>query len=166
MTNPSYKEVQYFRHPLFLLLNAFIIPLNVWAVVQQLILGIPWGNNPASDELLIIITLLAGVLLPIFLLTTHLTVIVDREGVRMKYSPFHRRTRLFTWKEIARYEVVDYSPIEDFGGWGIRYGGWANAYTVSGKRGVLLHLTGGETILIGSRQPEALSEAMAKLSKQ
>jgi len=56
--------------------------------------------------------------------------------------------------------VLTYSPISDYGGWGIRYGSIGKAYNVSGNRGVQLELLNGERILIGSQKPEELAAAI------
>ncbi len=63
--------------------------------------------------------------------------------------------------DLKGYEVLTYSPIKDYGGWGIRYGRGGKAYNVRGNRGVQLQLANGQRLLIGSQRPEELSNALA-----
>jgi hypothetical protein len=56
--------------------------------------------------------------------------------------------------------VQTYRPIRDYGGWGIRYGRGGKAYNVSGNRGVMLELSDGQKLLIGSQRPEELANAI------
>jgi hypothetical protein len=74
---------------------------------------------------------------------------------------------LFTWyrrriplSEIASAEVVSYSPIKEYGGWGIRGIGKHRALNMQGNRGVQLVLRNGDHVLIGSGHPEELHAAL------
>jgi hypothetical protein len=52
-----------------------------------------------------------------------------------------------------------YSPLREFGGWGIRFApGKKRAYSVSGNKGVELELSDGMHVLIGSQRPEELTQ--------
>jgi hypothetical protein len=62
--------------------------------------------------------------------------------------------------EIERAEAVAYSPLKDYGGWGLRHGPAGKAYNVSGDRGVRLTLAGGHTLMTGSQRAEALAAAI------
>lgn len=63
--------------------------------------------------------LLVGVVLPLALLKTRLTVIVEvgALSVRLIYLT-HKRVPV---SRIAAFRAVDYMPIRDYGGWGIKY---------------------------------------------
>jgi hypothetical protein len=66
---------------------------------------------------------------------------------------------------LKSHEAITYSPLRDYGGWGIRRGAKGKAYNVSGNHGVRLELSDGKRILIGSQRPEELSEAVAAALK-
>lgn len=34
----------------------------IWAFVQQIVMSVPWGDSPASDEMLIVILIVFGIL--------------------------------------------------------------------------------------------------------
>ncbi len=156
-----FREVQYFRQPWLYLLLAIVILVNLWGVVQQLVLGIPWGNNPASDELLVMIFLASGVMFPLFLLSTHLEVEVEASGISYRFFPFHLKKRTIAWSDITAHSVIVYRPLRDFGGWGIRFGALGKAYTVSGSSGVLVELKNGGRLVFGSRKATELNEAIS-----
>jgi len=156
----SYWEVQYFRQPWLLVFLGTEISVNIWAVAQQFVLGQPWGNNPAPDDLLLVIFLLTGVLLPILVLSAHLRMEVRREGLVYRFFPMQLRERTIVWLDITDHQKVKYRPIRDFGGWGIRYGRRGKAYNVSGDQGVALILSDGQKLLFGSRDARALDLAI------
>ena len=56
----------------------------------------------------------------------------------------------------------DYKPIGEHGGWGIRKSGKDIAYTISGKTGLQLHLAGGRKVLIGTKKPAEIEQALKK----
>ena len=58
-----------------------------------------------------------------------------------------------------------YSPITEYGGWGIKWGSGGKAYNVSGNRGVQQEFTDGKRLLIGSQKPEQLDSAIAQYLK-
>jgi len=64
---------------------------------------------------------------------------------------------------IVRYRVVQYRPILDYGGWGIRAGrDGERVLNARGDRGVRLELADGSSLLIGSQRPEELAETLER----
>ena len=95
--------------------------------------------------------LLAGLFALMYLETK-----VDESGIFIRFFPFLNKH--WTWAEIQSYELISYSPIGDFGGWGIRMSGRTTAYTVGGNHGLELKLNNGKRVVIGTQRPEALQE--------
>jgi hypothetical protein len=89
-----------------------------------------------------------------------LTTEVREDGVYVKFFPFHLSFRRFAWDEIERYEATTYSPLGEFGGWGIRWRPGRIAYNVGGDEGVRIYRPNGRTVLIGSRRPDELAAAI------
>ena len=58
-----------------------------------------------------------------------------------------------------------YSPIGEFGGWGIKYGfgGAGKVYNVSGNQGLQLVYHDGSKLLIGSKRPEEIQKIILDL---
>jgi len=64
-----------------------------------------------------------------------------------------------SFQEILTVEPVTYSPLKEFGGWGIRGGaGKKSAWTVRGNQAVVLKLKDGTSLYVGSRHPSRLAE--------
>ena len=158
---PLYREAQYFRQLWLWVIVLFISLLSIYGLIQQVILGIPFGNNPAPDAVLVIIAVIFGLILPLFLYKTNLTVEVHSDGLYIRFFPFHLSFHKLASEDIEGVEVRTYRPIREYGGWGIRYGRNGKAYNVSGNRGVQLHLSEGKQLLIGSQKSEELCEALS-----
>jgi len=58
--------------------------------------------------------------------------------------------------DIASAEIMQFAPLGDFGGYGIRYNGKMTAYYLRGSRGVKITTQKGKKYLIGSDRPEHL----------
>jgi len=156
-----YREVQHFRQPWLWLLIAGIFGVTMWSFVQQIVLGSPFGQNPASDTVVMIIAVAFGLAFPVLFCVANLTAEVRSDGLYYRFFPFHLRFRKITAESLVSYEVRTYRPIRDYGGWGIRYGRDGKAYNVSGNRGVMLELSDGQRLLIGSQKPEDLANAIS-----
>jgi len=155
-----YREVQHFRQVWLWILLLSIAGLAIYAMVQQLILGKPFGDNPASDTVLIIIVVIFGFGFPILFYLMNLTTEVRSDGLYYRFFPVHLSFHKIPLEDLKTYEVRTYSALKEYGGWGIRYGRKGKAYNVGGNRGVQLELSNGERILIGSQRPEELDEAL------
>jgi hypothetical protein len=94
---------------------------------------------------------------------TGLNTEVCTDGLHIRFAGLPFAKWHFPFERIATHEAVTYRPIRDFGGWGIKGSRKkGRALTVSGNRGVQLVLTNGKRWLIGSQDPEALDQSLAK----
>lgn len=148
-----------------------LIVLGVAAVawygfVRQVVLGVPWGDNPTPDALLVLLWLGFGIAFPAGLALARLVTEVQEDALYVRYAPFHLAPRRFPLSDIRGVEVRTYRPLAEYGGWGIRYGLRGKAYSVRGDRGVELELAGGRRLLIGSQQPEALARALEQAARR
>ena len=132
--------------------------LGWWGFLQQIVLGHPWGMNPGPDWAIILAWLLTGIGLPLFFLYGKLVVTVSGESVEIYFRPLTRR--VIPIDNIARFKARIYSPIGEYGGWGLRGLGKNRAYNISGNRGVELVLKDGRIIMIGSQRAEELAQAI------
>ncbi len=139
---------------LFLLISAVI---GVGAYVQ-LVLNQPFGNNPMSNTGLVVFIGLWIVFL-LFFFTISLRTEIDQTKITIQYIPFIWRKKNFEFNDLDKLYLKTYSPIMDYGGWGLRYSlsGKGKAYTISGKIGLQLEFKDGKKILIGTKQNEALN---------
>jgi hypothetical protein len=66
--------------------------------------------------------------------------------------------------DITTVEKQEFSPLRDFGGYGIRMNRDTTAYFLSGNRGVRLTTVRGIKYLIGSNNADRLSEVIQAVS--
>lgn len=158
-TSSSFREEQGFRQPWIWLLISFLVALQWWGFIQQIVLGQPWGNRPAPDWLMVLLWLLVGIGLPLFLLYLRLIVTVTDNSIDIHFRPVTRHT--IPLADVTHAEARTYAPLREYGGWGIRGLGRKRAYNVSGDRGVELTLVDGRKVMIGSQRADDLARAIA-----
>jgi hypothetical protein len=142
---------------------ALVVPIvaGTWGgFIAQVILGHRVGNRPAPNWVMFVVLAVMGIALPALFASLKLVTDVTSTEVRVALRPL--KTRVHRLDEIAEARAITYSPLGDYGGWGIRYGGaqkgWA--YNTRGDRGVRLTLKTGQILLIGSGQAEDLQRAI------
>lgn len=166
---PIFDETQRFARVWFwvvALATAPVAALQAYGTYQQLALGRPWGNHPASNQGLLWVDLLVllacgGTLWIVS--AARLEVHVTRELLDVNFFPLrHKRIRL---ADILDARPRSFSPIAEFGGWGLRWSvlgnGWG--YFMRGSEGVQLILADGKKMLVGSQQPERLASVLQQL---
>jgi hypothetical protein len=94
------------------------------------------------------------------LLTLRLTTTVTPEALSVRYG-FLYETRV-PLAEITLAEAVEYAPVREYGGWGIRGSRRRRALNARGNQGVLVTRADGTTLLVGSQRPRELLEALAQ----
>jgi hypothetical protein len=161
-----FRETQRFRQWLIWALVLFTAILSLYGAFQQLILGIPFGSNPAPDGWMIVIAVIFGIGFPIFMYMINLTAEVRSDGLYIRYFPFHLSFIRIKMQEIKEFEACTYSPLGDYGGWGIRSSKKGKVYNVSGNRGVQLELANGKRLLIGSQKPEEFVETLTSINRR
>jgi len=154
-----FREVQRWRNVWWVMaLVLGLAALQWWIFFVQIIRGVPVGNNPGSDTLVVIIWLIFGIGFPAFFLWLHMVVEVIPGAVIICYRPFANRR--IPAEQIIRVEPLTYKPMREFAGWGIRGWGGRIAYNVSGNIGVELTLVDGRRVLIGSQRADELAVAI------
>lgn len=136
-----------------------------YGAIQQLVFGIPFGNNPASNELLITLCLVPAVVMFVIFGMT-LQTKIDASGIYYGFWPFRLKLKHIAWEEIESICVREYSPLKEYGGWGMRYT-FRNgrAYNVSGNKGIQLVLKNGKKILIGTQKSTEVETILLQLKK-
>ncbi len=157
-TSISFHEEQRFRQVWIWVLILGIAAIQWWGWVQQILLGQPFGDNPGPDWMVWVFWALFGIGLPLFFVYLRLVIDVRDDGVWLRFAPLTRR--MIPFAEIDRCEAMDYQPLRQYGGWGVRGLGSNRAYNVSGSQGVRLHLRSGDIVVIGSQRPQDLALAI------
>ena len=156
-----FHEEQRFRQWWLWLLIAAAAGLQWWGFYEQIVQGKPWGNKPAPDWMMVLLWLGVGNGLPILFYAMRLVVTVTDQEIDIHFRPLIRRR--IPIADVSDVEARKYSPLVEFGGWGIRGLRGNRAYNISGRRGVALVLTDGSRVMIGSRRAEALAEAITTI---
>jgi hypothetical protein len=155
MTSPSgqliYREVQYFAPWLYVAVLATVIGGMASTLLA----------SPPPDKVAIVVLTFALAVSAVLALPLRLDIEVRTAGIFVRLRPFWW-TRLRLDGCIA-HRPVTYSPIADYGGWGIRLRRGGRAYNARGNRGVRLEFENGTHILLGSQQPEQLDAAISQL---
>jgi hypothetical protein len=158
-----FREVQRFRQ-WWLWLVIIIGPLTIWySSYRRLILGEHYGKKQTPDGLVVPLWLLIGIGLPLLFYSARLITEVRTDGIYIRFFPFHLSFLRFAFDSIKACEARTYSPIGEYGGWGIRYSWNGKAYNVSGNQGVQLELNNGKRILIGTQHPLDFMSALRSL---
>jgi hypothetical protein len=161
-----YHEVQHFQAWVY---GVAYLPGIVLAAGAglQLFRGIPFGSRPMSDAGLLALS--AAVLgFPLLLqgLLLRMETVVDQACLTVRFGTFGWVHRTAPLESIRSVTTVEFRPIRDFGGWGIRYAKGTWCYTTRGRRGVMVSTAEGKNFIVGSQTPELLESALRSVMKQ
>lgn len=131
--------------------------LFIYAIVQQIILGKPFGEKPAPDFVLILVELFFLTLF-IFIVSIRLKTRITETGIYYRFYPFQLSERSVEWHELSDAYMREYNSFHEYGGWGIRIGsaktGRAINTSESCNKGLQLRYTDGRLLLIGTKRPD------------
>lgn len=148
--------------------GAFMVGFMAWMMHEQLIAGRPFGNHPMPDGVLVWfgpLYILLGCGLVWLYFAAELITEVRPDGIHVRFRPFQRSFRHIPIDDVSTCEARKYSPIREYGGWGIRVGPGGRAYNVYGNRGVQLVLLNGTRLLIGSQAADAMADAVRSIKR-
>jgi hypothetical protein len=145
---------------------ALALPPLVLLVVtcRQVIWHHPWGNPPTSNGNLIFLTVLL-ILVYLRLTTVRLVTELRRDRLSVAMKGFLRRTRVPV-ANIRSAEAVEYDPVGEYRGYGVRPGPRGQAYIASGNQAVQLELRDGRKLLIGSQRARELASRIADARRE
>jgi hypothetical protein len=141
-----FREEQRFRQPWLMILMAASTLVVVWA-----------GQSTGSRWVFLAAAMPLGIWA--WLLSMTLITEVRPEGLYVRFKLLWPE-RIIPYNQIVKAEAKTYRPIRDYGGWGVRGVAPVKAFNVSGNRGVLLSLTDGQSLMIGSQRPDQLAAAL------
>ena len=132
--NPLWMKVITIVLPLIMLVVAVVTWFEIWWVsVELLVLGI------------LFMSLYGG-----------MRTLVTRQDISVRLGLWGFRVLRISMADINSAELHEFSPLSDFGGYGIRFNSQMKAYFMSGTAGLLITTNGGKKYLIGSSRPESL----------
>ncbi|MFM8950872.1 MAG: hypothetical protein ACKOKB_08855 [Bacteroidota bacterium] len=90
---------------------------------------------------------------------------IGQDEIQYRLFPFHWSMRKISKDEIAEVFVRKYSPMFEYGGWGLRWGLNGKAINIRGNMGIQLVLKSGSRILIGTSNAEEAAKALEKFTE-
>ncbi len=147
---------------ILLVLNGFLMI----GVYNQFVRNIPFGNRPMSDVGLLIVAC-SLLLVTLLLISIRLETNVKNDGIYVRFFPFQLKFKHYSWEKLTKSFVRKYSPLGEYGGWGLRVGfsGKGTAYNISGNQGLQLEFTDNKKLLIGTSKPELLTETLHNIGQ-
>ncbi len=153
-----FREKQQFRQWWLWLIILFVVGNSIWITVHQLL-----ANTGFSVENTLVPILLLALTLSVFgfVLSIRLDTEIKTDGVYVRFFPIHKKFRFYPWAELEQVYVRKYSPMGEYGGWGLRGIGKNRALNISGNQGLQLVVKDGRKLLIGTRKPEEINAALS-----
>lgn len=157
-----FREVQNFRGK-FRLMHLFLAVAIAGAcfAITVAILKSP------DKSLGAILGMAGGIVLTIGLVALFVVLRLETEvrsdGLYVRYFPFHLEYKKISLDDLNEYCARRYSPLWEYGGWGIKYGKGGKAYNVSGDWGLQLVFRNGKRLLIGSQKADELEGAIRSI---
>ncbi len=170
MNKVLFKETQQFRQWWWIVLilgsTVPVFVTSIYALYQQTVRGIQVGDSPAPNVILVVVFFSMIIANWVFF-SMKLEVWIDQDGIHYRFYPLIYKEKIISIKEIQRFEIRKYSPILDYGGWGIKKRfKWGKAFNVSGNIGLQIYLTNGRKVLFGTQRSQAILYAMDEMMKQ
>lgn len=158
-----FSEVQKFRQWwLWFLLAAIKVTLGFF-IVTQVLYGTPLGNND-TDSIILLISFFLMLVLSLLFFIMRLETKISSSGISVRFYPFQLKFRHYKWEDLQQVYLREYSPISEYGGWGIRYGD-GKAMNVSGRMGLQLVFKDGKKLLIGTSKPDDIGQLLKVLGR-
>ena len=108
---------------------------------------------------------LIGIAIPVLFYLFELRLKLNKDGFHYQFFPFNLKFHTIKMDEIESFKAMEYSPLKEYGGWGIKYGFKGKAYNVSGNNGVKVFLKNGVNIMFGSQKHKELEKVLKKVRK-
>lgn len=161
-----FKERQKFKQWWLWVILLGINGLFLFGVFKQVIRGQQFGDKPMSDTGLLF-TAAFSILLTLLFMTFRLDIYIKKDGIYIRFFPFHLKMKHYTWDSLKKSFVRQYSPLTEYGGWGWRIGlfGKGMAYSISGNKGLQLEFTNNKKVLIGTNKPNELKETLNRIGQ-
>jgi hypothetical protein len=125
------------------------------------------ATEPAQTTISFIIYFGLGMLLALFFWQMKLVTRIAEEGIYVRFTPFHFKEKFYPWDSLSACYVRTYSPLMEYGGWGIKYGfgGQGLVYNVSGDIGLQLKFKKGDPVLIGTQKGEEIKAKLVEMGR-
>lgn len=124
------------------------------------------ASEEANNSSLVVVACV-GIIFTFIFFLFRLDTQIKADGIYVRFWPLRLNYRHYSWENLSKSYVREYSPLGEYGGWGIRYtiSGAGKAYNISGKIGLQLEFTTGKKVLIGTQKGEEIKEILTRLGQ-
>ncbi len=172
-----FREEQRYKKPrIRYILTAMVVIMIVSTtfLIRQLLSTSPDDTANENERIVLITATIFLILFTIGFVSNFsrlkmITKITER-GIQVSYPPILRKGRIIARGDVQRFEIRQYNPLIEFGGWGIKTRGrpfrrrqYGSTLTAYGRSGLQLYLRNGKKLLIGTQRPQALRHAVEKM---
>lgn len=168
-----FKETQQFNQWWLIVLMIFVLLTSFYSIFQE------YQNLDKSDGgriIALIITIIIILIVNIIIFSLKLKTRIDEKGITYQFFPIHLKSKIIAWSDLNKCYVRKYSPIKEYGGWGLR-GGWrksnklgirtsGRAYNVKGNNGIQLEFKDGRKLLFGTQELEKAKQVLKTYSNK
>ncbi len=159
MQDVLFYEKQHFRQWWLLTIAIASFVLLLWIYFRDYANPATWPHSVAGLAIGIGICMLTLV----FFLIAGLETKIQSDGIYVRFFPFHIQYKKYPWRQLSEVYVRKYSPIREYGGWGLRGMRNNRAFNVSGNQGIQMLMHDGRKLLIGTRKPEEATKALTSV---
>ena len=163
MNKILFTEQQRFTQWWLWLILLIAAAMPIFGLIKQLQAEHPFSD--AEDNVGILISLFIMAAVGVLFLIMRLETQISETAISVRFFPFHLKFLQFPWSEVEQVYVREYSPLSEFGGWGLRYGLDGKAYNVSGNQGIQIVFKNGKKLLIGTNKPEEAAAALKQIQE-
>lgn len=156
MNKPLFQETQRFTQ-WWLWLLLVVVSISIFRPISEAISN----DQPLDAGQWVGVIILAVVILFMFII--RLDTRIDERGIYVKFFPVIPKFKFYPWEEISTAVVRKYSPLMEYGGWGIRFGRNGKAYNIKGNKGLQLKFKSGNALLIGTQKAEELQKVLKNI---
>jgi hypothetical protein len=159
-----FNETQRFKQWWIWLIVLVANGTNLFFIYNQFV------NNKIStsnNNLGLIIAGVSSILLTLLFFIIKLDTVIKDDGIYVRFFPVHIKFKYMPWQNINKCYVRQYSPLKEYGGWGIRVGLFdkGKAYNISGNIGLQIEFKDNKKLLIGTNKPDELGSIVTQLNK-
>lgn len=153
MANLVFKEVQSYKGTWVMYL-ILLIELPFILLLATLIVNTEKGIKEELWGIGIVVLIISLTFLLLILI--RLETRIDEYAVKFRFFPFILSWRTFPKSQIRQIQIIKYSPLTDYGGWGLKGNRSTKAYSIIGDEGILLDIGEKKKIMIGTQKGKEL----------
>lgn len=152
MANRVFNEAQSYRGTWVMYL---ILLVELPTIVLLLVFFLK-EEDKSEMGIALIVVIVSLFLILLFISTLKLETRIDDLGISFRYFPFIRRWRKIEKDRVFSVQVINYSPVTDYGGWGLKGNKTTKAYSILGDEGILIDTGEKKRIMIGTSKAKEL----------